>query len=239
MDSPSLSNGGKDCDTEQNIVTRRLNMPDYLATIAEGVQSGNQELVTQNVDEALGAGLAPEDILSKGLVPGIQALGKLFKDGQAYLPEILISARAMRSGTEKLKPHLATKDIQKKGTVVVGTVEGDMHDIGKNLVKMMLESNGYEVHDLGADVTADSFAKATREVNADIVAASALLTTTMTMIPDVVAALTEAGLKNKVKVMIGGAPITRQFADEIGVEGYADDCASAVDEADRLMKLVK
>jgi len=214
-------------------------MPDYLATIAEGVQSGNQELVTKTVDEALGAGLAPEEILSKGLVPGIQALGKLFKDGQAYLPEILISARAMRSGTEKLKPHLATKDIQKKGTVVVGTVEGDMHDIGKNLVKMMLESNGYEVHDLGADVTADSFAKATREVNADIVAASALLTTTMTMIPDVVAALTEAGLKNKVKVMIGGAPITRQFADEIGVEGYADDCASAVDEADRLMKLAK
>ena len=214
-------------------------MPDYLATIAEGVQNGNQELVTQTVDEALGTGLAPEEILSKGLVPGIQALGKLFKDGQAYLPEILISARAMRSGTEKLKPHLATKDIPKKGTVVVGTVEGDMHDIGKNLVKMMLESNGYEVHDLGADVTADSFAKATREVNADIVAASALLTTTMTMIPDVVAALTEAGLKNKVKVMIGGAPITRQFADEIGVEGYADDCASAVDEADRLMKLAK
>jgi 5-methyltetrahydrofolate--homocysteine methyltransferase len=216
-----------------------LDMPDYLATIAEGVQSGSQELVTQNVDEALGAGLAPEDILSKGLVPGIQALGKLFKDGQAYLPEILISARAMRSGTEKLKPLLATKGIQKKGTVIVGTVEGDMHDIGKNLVKMMLESNGYEVHDLGADVTADSFAKATREVNADIVAASALLTTTMTMIPDIVAALTEAGLKNKVKVMIGGAPITRQFADEIGVEGYADDCASAVDEADRLMKLAK
>ena len=214
-------------------------MPDYLATIAEGVQSGNQELVTKTVDQALGAGLAPEEILNKGLVVGIQALGKLFKDGHAYLPEILISARAMRSGTEKLRPHLATKDIQKKGTVVIGTVEGDMHDIGKNLVKMMLESNGYEVHDLGADVTADSFAKATREVNADIVAASALLTTTMTIIPDVVAALTEAGLKNKVKVMIGGAPITRQFADEIGAEGYADDCASAVDEADRLMKLAR
>lgn len=212
-------------------------MPDYLATIAEGVESGNQELVTKTVDEALGTGLAPEEILSKGLVPGIQALGKLFRDGQAYLPEILISARAMRSGTEKLKPHLAAKDIPKKGTVVIGTVEGDMHDIGKNLVKMMLESNGYEVHDLGADVTADSFAKAIREVNADIVAASALLTTTMTIIPDIVAALTEAGLKNKVKVMIGGAPITRQFADEIGAEGYADDCASAVDEADRLMKL--
>ena len=212
-------------------------MPDYLATIAEGVQNGNQEIVTQTVDEALGSGIAPGEILSKGLVPGIQALGQLFKNGQAYLPEILISARAMRSGTEKLRPHLTAKDIQKKGTVVIGTVEGDMHDIGKNLVKMMLESNGYEVHDLGADVTADSFAKATRDAKADIVAASALLTTTMTIIPDVVAALTEAGLKNKVKVMIGGAPITRQFADEIGVEGYADDCASAVDEADRLMKL--
>jgi len=212
-------------------------MPDYLATIAEGVRNGNQELVVQTVEEALNAGVAPEEILSKGLVPGIQALGQLFKDGQAYLPEILISARAMKSGTEKLKPHLAAKDIPKKGTVVIGTVEGDMHDIGKNLVKMMLESNGYEVHDLGVDVTADTFAQATREVNADLVAASALLTTTMTVIPDIVKALEEAGLRKKAKIMIGGAPITRQFADEIGVEGYADDCASAVDEADRLMKL--
>lgn len=212
-------------------------MPDYLAIIAEGVQNGNEKLVTQKVEEALGAEIAPGEILSKGLVSGIQALGRLFKDGQAYLPEILISARAMRSGTEKLRPHLATKDVPKKGTVVIGTVEGDMHDIGKNLVKMMLESNGYEVHDLGVDVSADAFAKATRDVNANIVATSALLTTTMTIIPDIVATLAEVGLKNKVKVMIGGAPITRQFADEIGAEGYADDCASAVDEADRLMKL--
>jgi 5-methyltetrahydrofolate--homocysteine methyltransferase len=212
-------------------------MPDYLATIAEGVRTGNQELVTKTVEEALKARLAPEKILNKGLVPGIQALGQMFKDGQAYLPEILISARAMRSGTEKLRPHLSAKDIKKKGTVVIGTVEGDMHDIGKNLVKMMLESNGYEVHDLGVDVTADAFAKASHETKANIVAASALLTTTMTMIPDIVKALKEAGLKGKVKVMIGGAPITRQFADEVGIEGYADDCASAVDEADRLMKL--
>jgi len=213
-------------------------MPDYLEIIAEGVQNGNEKLVTQKVEEALGTGIAPGEILSKGLVPGIQALGRLFKDGQVYLPEILISARAMRSGTEKLRPHLTTKDVPKKGTVVIGTVEGDMHDIGKNLVKMMLESNGYEVHDLGVDVSADAFAKATRDVNANIVATSALLTTTMTIIPDIVATLAEVGLKNKVKVMIGGAPITRQFADEIGAEGYADDCASAVDEADRLMKLV-
>jgi len=212
-------------------------MPDYLATIAEGVRTGNQELVIQTVEKALKARLAPAEILSNGLIPGIQALGQMFKDGQAYLPEILISARAMKSGTEKLKPHLTAKDIKKKGTVVIGTVEGDMHDIGKNLVKMMLESNGYEVHDLGVDVTADSFAKATRDAKANIVAASALLTTTMTNIPNIVKALKEAGLKGKVKVMIGGAPITRQFAEEIGAEGYADDCASAVDEADRLMKL--
>lgn len=212
-------------------------MPDYLAIIAEGVQNGNEKLVTQKVEEALGTGIAPGEILSKGLVPGIRALGRLFKDGQVYLPEILISARAMRSGTEKLKPHLATKDVPQKGTVVIGTVEGDMHDIGKNLVKMMLENNGYEVHDLGVDVSADAFVKATRDVNANIVATSALLTTTMTIIPDIVTTLAEVGLKNKVKVMIGGAPITRQFADEIGAEGYADDCASAVDEADRLMKL--
>ena len=212
-------------------------MSAYLTTIADGVQKGNQELVAKTVDEALKAGIAAEEILSKGLVPGIQALGQLFKDGQAYLPEILISARAMRSGTEKLKPHLDAKDIHKKGTVVIGTVEGDMHDIGKNLVKMMLESNGYEVHDLGVDVSADSFAKAAQETNTDIVAASALLTTTMLIIADIVKALKEVGLKNKVKVMIGGAPITRQFANEIGAAGYADDCASAVDEADRLMKL--
>ncbi len=212
-------------------------MPDHLKTMAEAVKNGDEKLTVQTVDEALSAGIAPEEILDKGLVPGIQALGQLFKDGQAYLPEILISARAMRSGTEKLRPHLADANVQKRGVVVVGTVEGDMHDIGKNLVKMMLESNGYDVHDLGVDVSADTFAAEAKAADADIVAASALLTTTMTTIPAISKALETAGVRSKVKMMIGGAPITRQFADEIGVEGYADDCASAVDEADRLMKL--
>jgi len=212
-------------------------MPDHLKTTAEAVKNGDEKLTVQTVDEALSAGIAPEEILENGLVPGIQALGQLFKDGQAYLPEILIAARAMRSGTEKLRPHLADASIQKKGTVVVGTVEGDMHDIGKNLVKMMLESNGYDVHDLGVDVSADAFAAEAKSTNADIVATSALLTTTMTIIPAIAKALETAGVRSKVKMMVGGAPITRQFADEIGVEGYADDCASAVDEADRLMKL--
>ena len=211
-------------------------MPDQLTTMAEAVKNGDEKMTVKMVDEALNAGVAPGDILGKGLVPGIQALGQLFKDGEAYLPEILIAARAMRSGTEKLRPLLADADVQMKGIVVIGTVEGDMHDIGKNLVKMMLESNGYDVRDLGVDVSADAFAAEARAANADIVATSALLTTTMTIIPDISKALTEAGVRSKVKMIIGGAPITRQFADEIGAEGYADDCASAVDEADRLMK---
>ncbi len=212
-------------------------MPDHLKTIAEAVKNGDEKLTVQAVGEALNAGMAAGEILSNGLVPGIQALGQLFKDGQAYLPEILISARAMRSGTDKLRPHLADTEVQKKGTVVIGTVEGDMHDIGKNLVKMMLESNGYDVHDLGVDVSADAFAAEAKATEANIVATSALLTTTMTIIPGISKALETAGVRSKVKMMIGGAPITRQFADEIGAEGYADDCASAVDEADRLMKL--
>ena len=212
-------------------------MPDHLKTIAEAVKNGDEKQTIQSVEAALNAGVAAGDILGQGLVPGIQALGQLFKDGQAYLPEILIAARAMRSGTEKLQPHLTAADVQKKGTVLVGTVEGDMHDIGKNLVKMMLESNGYDVHDLGVDVSADTFAAEAKSTSADIVATSALLTTTMTIIPAISKALETAGVRSKVKMLIGGAPITRQFADEIGVEGYADDCASAVDEADRLMKL--
>jgi len=212
-------------------------MADLLESISENVQNGDDKQVVELVSKALVNGIPSLDILSKGLIPGIRALGQLFKDGQAYLPEILISTRAMRSGTELLKPYLEAQDIQKRGIVVTGTVEGDMHDIGKNLVKMMLESNGYEVHDLGVDVAAEAFANEARDTNADIVAASALLTTTMTMIPDIVKALKEASMSKKVKVMIGGAPITRQFADEVGAEGYADDCATAVDEAERLMKM--
>jgi len=220
-----------------NKVLRRTDMPDHLKKIAEAVKNGDEKVTVQAVGEALKAKIAAAEILGRGLVPGIQALGQLFKDGQAYLPEILISARAMRSGTEKLQPHLAASDVKKKGTVVIGTVEGDMHDIGKNLVKMMLESNGYDVHDLGVDVSADAFAAEAKATKANIVATSALLTTTMTIIPAIAKALETVGVRRKVKIMIGGAPITRQFADEIGVEGYADDCASAVDEADRLMKL--
>ncbi|MFW6150200.1 MAG: cobalamin B12-binding domain-containing protein, partial [Chloroflexota bacterium] len=168
--------------------------------------------------------------------PGIQALGKLFKDGQVYLPEILISVRAMDKGVQELKPYFGDVSIRRKGTIVLGTVEGDLHDIGKNLVRLMLESGGFTVEDLGVDVSADSFVAAVGQHQPSIVAMSTLLTITMSSMSEVVKALDVAGLRDRVKIIIGGAPITREFADEIGADGYADDCVSAVDEATRLMQ---
>ena len=212
-------------------------MTDFSNVLSQAVQDGDDKKVVQMVKEALAEGRLAMDILDKGLVPGVQALGQLFKDGQVYLPEILISTRAMDRGLEVLKPHLAGADIHKKGTVVLGTVEGDLHDIGKNLVGMMLGSNGFNIVDAGVDVSADSFVSAAKESSADIVAMSGLLTTTITYMPRVIEALEKAGLKNKVKVMIGGAPVNRAYADEIGAEGFAEDCASAVDEAARMMAL--
>ena len=212
-------------------------MSDFLIVLSEAVQGGDDKKVVQLVKEALAEGLPAMDILEKGLIPGVQALGQLFKDGQAFLPEILISTRAMNKGLEELKPYLAGADIHKKGTVILGTVEGDLHDIGKTLVGMMLGSNGFNVVDVGVDVSADSFVSAAKESNADIVAMSGLLTITIIYFPTVIEALEKAGLKNKVKVMIGGAPVSRAYADEIGAEGFAEDCASAVDEAARLMAL--
>ena len=212
-------------------------MSDHLEVITNGVTNGDAELVLNRVSQALDNGIAAEDILNRALIPGIRALGKLFKEGEAYLPEVLIATRAMKGGIERLRPYLSEKDISRKGVVVIGTVEGDMHDIGKNLVKLMLGSNGFRVHDLGVDVSPDVFVRETHEIGADIVAVSALLTTTMLRIPDIVRALEKSGLRDRIRLMIGGAPITRTFSKSIGVEGYADDCASAVDEAERLMEL--
>ena len=211
-------------------------MADSLLALAEAVQEGDDKKTVQLVREALDGGTPAVDILENGLVPGVRALGQLFKDGQVYLPEILISTRAMNRGLDVLQPHLAGADIHKKGSVVVGTVEGDLHDIGKNLVAMMLSSNGFNVIDAGVDVTPEAFVAAARENDADIVALSGLLTTTMVNFPRVIEALNAAGLK-KVRVMIGGAPVPRGYADEIGAEGFAEDCASGVDEALRLMAM--
>ena len=212
-------------------------MKDFLGILAKAVMEGDHKQTMQLVKEALDSGLSAMDILERGLVPGVQALGDRFKEGEVYLPEILISTRAMKYGVEELKPYLTGSNISKRGTLVLGTVEGDLHDIGKNIVGMMLTSNGFEVIDVGVNVSATVFIDATRKHNADIIAMSGLLTTTIPYFSVVMEALEAAGLKEQIKVMIGGAPVTRKDAVEIGAEGYAEDCASAVDEAARLMSL--
>lgn len=221
----------------KKVIERNNKVEKNLKNIIEAVSNGDDEGIIILVKEAIKNRIPAIDILNNGLVTGIQALGSLFKDGKAYLPEILISVRAMNRGLEVLQPHLSAKDLGHKGTVVLGTVEGDIHDIGKNLVGMMLKSNSFNVIDIGVDVPAVSFVEAVKDNKADIIAMSALLTTTIVSMPPVIKALKEAGLKDKVKVLVGGAAVTRDYADEIGAEGFAVDCVSAVDEANRLMKI--
>jgi 5-methyltetrahydrofolate--homocysteine methyltransferase len=210
-------------------------MSGALGEIGRAVCDGDQHEVVRLVREAVVAGVPAPEILSGGLIPGMQELGSRFKDGQAFLPEILISARAMNKGLDELRPHLAGSEGPARGTVVLGTVEGDLHDIGKNLVGMLLSGNGFTVVDLGVDVGAAVFVAAAREHDADVVALSALLTTTTPQFAKVVRALHEGGLRATTAVIIGGAPVTRELAEEVGADGFADDCVSAVDEAARLV----
>jgi len=206
------------------------------SAISDAVQSGDDQLVVKLVREALQHGTPATDILDSGLVPGIQRLGELFQDGEVFLPEVLISCRAMDRGVDEIKPFLSAADVHKKGRIIIGTVEGDLHDIGKNIVRLMLECGGFEVIDLGVDVPVTAFVEAVKAYSPSILAMSALLTITMTNMPEVLAALERAGLRDRVRVMIGGAPITREYADQIGAEGFAPDCASAVIEAERLVR---
>jgi corrinoid protein of di/trimethylamine methyltransferase len=210
-------------------------MDSETSALSEAVKVGDHPQAVRLVKEALSRGVPAGEILEQGLVAGVRALGDLFREGQVFLPEVLISTRAMNLGLAELKPYLRDADVSHKGTVVLGTVEGDLHDIGKNLVKMMLEGNGYHVVDLGVDVGTQAFLQAAKNHAAEIVAMSGLLTTTMPYFSTVAETLREAGLRDKVKIMVGGAPITRAFADEIDAEGFAPDCVTAVDEADRLM----
>jgi len=206
-----------------------------LEQVAEALIKGNapgtKELVQQALDEGVGVG----DVLNDGLVAGMAVIGDRFKRNEVYVPEVLIAARAMKSGMEILKPLLKESGVKAKGTICVGTVKGDLHDIGKNLVCMMLEGAGYDVVDLGVNVEAEKFVAAAQEHEADAVGMSALLTTTMTAMKTTIDAFQEAGCRDKVKIMVGGAPLTQNFADEIGADGYAPDAASAVDLVSSLM----
>jgi len=210
-------------------------MADILQEIATNLYNGNAPATKELVQKALDQGLGVGEVLNGGLVAGMDQVGKDFKAGELFVPEVLIAARAMNAGMELLKPLLADSDVPSAGKFAVGTVKGDLHDIGKNLVRMMVEGGGFEVLDLGVDVSPEAFVKVVREQKPDVIGMSALLTTTMTSMKDVIEALQEAGLRDSVKIMIGGAPVTEAYAKEIGADGYAPDAASAVDVARALV----
>ncbi len=205
-----------------------------LAEISELLQRGRSPKVKEGVQKALDEGIAPKDILEEGLLSGMSIIGEKFKNNEVFVPEVLIAARAMNAGIEILKPYLVAAGVESKGTAVIGTVKGDLHDIGKNLVKMMLEGKGLRVIDLGVDVPADKFVAAAKENDANIICCSALLTTTMGEMKSVVEAVKAEGLDSKVKVMVGGAPVTQNFCDSIGADCYTPDAASAADAALKL-----
>jgi 5-methyltetrahydrofolate--homocysteine methyltransferase len=210
-------------------------MSALLEQIKENLMKGKANDVKAGVEQALKDKLPAGDILNKGLLAGMGIIGEKFKKNEVYVPEVLIAARAMKAGMELLKPALLAAKVQPRGTVVIGTVKGDLHDIGKNLVGMMLEGGGFKVVDAGINVEPAKFIELVRANNATLIGASALLTTTMTNMKEIVDAIKASDLKGKVKVMVGGAPLTQAFCDEIGADGYAPDAASAADLAKKLV----
>jgi 5-methyltetrahydrofolate--homocysteine methyltransferase len=203
--------------------------------LATAIINGKAPVAAELTQQALAEGTNPSDILTKGLVAGMDVVGRKFKNNEFYVPEVLIAARAMKAAMEHLRPVLAATGVQPVATVAIGTVRGDLHDIGKNLVSMMLEGAGFEILDLGVDVKPEQFVSAVQDKNAQVLCLSALLTTTMPAMSDTIKALADAGLREKVKVMIGGAPVTENYAQEIGADGYAPDAASAVDKAKSIL----
>jgi 5-methyltetrahydrofolate--homocysteine methyltransferase len=209
---------------------------DLYEEISASVQKGDSDQVKSLVEKALAQDLPVEKVLNKGLIGGMNVIGERFKAMDIFIPEVLVSARAMNMGLEMIKPLLAKAKVKARGKVVIGTVRGDLHDIGKNIVAMMLRGAGYEVIDLGADVPKEKFLEHVKKEGADVLAMSALLTTTMTYMREVVEELEKAKLRSKVKVVIGGAPVSRAYADRIKADGYAPDAALAVDLLKRLSK---
>jgi 5-methyltetrahydrofolate--homocysteine methyltransferase len=210
-------------------------MDQLIQDVYDSILNGDINAVPEKVKSALNAGLSPAEILNNGMISAMGEVGRQFEKGEFYVPEMLISARSMQAGMTILKPYLAQADIKSYGLVAIGTVKGDLHDIGKNLVAMMLEGAGFEIKDLGADVDADKFIQAVKVDGANIIALSALLTTTMPMMKTIIDALQAAGIRNKVKVIVGGAPLTDDYAKLIGADGYALDASRAVGIAKSLI----
>jgi len=205
------------------------NFDEIFNEISELLQKGKAKDITGSVQKALDAGAPPADILEKALMTGMNIIGGKFKRNEVFVPEVLVAARAMNKAAETLKPHLAKAGIKPVGKAIICTVKGDQHDIGKNLVKMMIEGKGIEVEDLGIDCDTQLVVNKVKESDAKVLCLSALLTTTMAVQKEVIDALKEAGVRDKVKVMVGGAPVSQSFADEIGADAYTPDAASAAD----------
>src|SRR5215216_1106193 len=210
-------------------------MDDILKQIYQGIVEGQQDAVTAGVETALQAGLAARTILEEGMLAAMAEIGRQFEEGECYVPEMLISARAMKAGLAKLQPSLKQTNVQAAGQVAIGTVKGDLHDMGKNLVGIMLEGAGFTVKDLGVDVSPEAFVAAADEV--DVIGLSALLTTTMGQMKNTLNAPDAAGKRPKVKVIVGGAPVTEDFARHIGADGYVSDASRAVALAKSLISI--
>ena len=207
-----------------------------LQEICETLQKGRAKQVKELVQKALDEGVAAQEILTDALLPAMNVIGEKFKNNEIFVPEVLMAARAMNMGTEVIKPHLAESGVQAAGKVCIGTVQGDLHDIGKNLVRMMMEGKGLEVIDLGTDVPAEKFVSCAVENDCQVICCSALLTTPMDVMAEVVRAAEAAGIRDRVKIMVGGAPITEEFCRSIGADCYAADAAGAADAAVALCK---
>ena len=202
-----------------------------LQQISEQLQAGKAKIVKELVRQAIDQGYTPQDILENGLLHGMGIIGEKFKKNEVFVPEVLVAARAMSQGTAVLKPLLVGENVKPAGKACIGTIKGDLHDIGKNLVKMMMESKGFEVIDLGADVAPETFIETAIKENCQLICISALLTTTMSGLEDVVKAAKAAGIHDKVKIMVGGAPLTSGFAEMIGADAYTPDATTAAEVA--------
>lgn len=200
---------------------------DYLDNIYEAILDGDMGIVPTNVQSAIDAGISVSDILVEGMIAAMEEVGRLFQEGEYFVPEMLLAAHSMKAGISVLQPHLVNSGVEPIGKVVLGSVEGDMHDIGKNLVAMMLEGVGFQIVDLGTDVSAAQFVEAVKE-GADILGLSALLTTTLPSMESTIRAIEAAGLREDVKIIVGGAPVTADYAHQIGADGYAKDASQAV-----------
>lgn len=210
-------------------------MSDILEQLGTTLYQGDEEGVVRLTREGLEQGLSPQEILNDGLLAGMKIVGVHFRDGEMFIPEVILCANCMHAAMAVLKPLLMESESQSSGKIVIGTVEGDLHDIGKNLCKMMFECSGFEVIDLGIDVAPDIFIEAIKEHQPDIVGMSALLTTTMPMIPETIGVIEAEGLRNEVKLMVGGAPLTESFAADVGADAYAENATVAVEKAKALL----